>query len=70
MNDQRAELLMSDAERDACYTQLCQTLTGVGQAQAPLLLARLALLLMERLGDAQVASALIDEAARDLPPGN
>ena len=68
MKDQRLTALMSDAERDACYTQLCQTLTAVGEAQASLLLARLALLLMERLGSAQVASELIDEAARDLLP--
>ena len=68
MNDHRGERLMSDAERDACYTQLCQTLTVVGEAQAPLLLARLALLLMERLGNAQVASALIDNPAQDLLP--
>lgn len=68
MNGPCPDLLMSDAERDACYTHLCQTLTVVGEAQASLLLARLALLLMEWLGNAQVASALIDEAARDLLP--
>lgn len=61
---------LSETERDACYSQLCQTLTEVGEAQASLLLARLALLLMERLGDAQAASELIGEAARELLPKN
>lgn len=59
---------MTDTERDAVYTLLCQTMTHVGEAQAPLLLARLSLLLMEQLGDAGTASALIDEAARSLRP--
>jgi Protein of unknown function (DUF2783) len=58
--------VMTDDQRDAVYTQLCQTLTEVGELQAPLMLARLALLLMERLGDAELARHLIAAAAVDL----
>jgi hypothetical protein len=41
-------------------------MTRLGEAQAPLFLARLALLAFERLGDAEAAQALIDAAAADL----
>ena len=58
---------MSSAELDAVYTGLCTTLTGLGQAQAPLFLARLALLAFSHIGDAQVAQGLIAAAAQDLP---
>ena len=58
--------VMTDEERDAVYTQLCQTLTDVGEAQALLMLARLALLLAEQLGDAELARQLIAEAAAGL----
>jgi hypothetical protein len=58
--------VMTDEERDAVYTQLCQTLTDVGEAQAPLMLARLALLLTEQLGDAELVRQLIAEAAAGL----
>ncbi len=66
MNQPDHGSVMTDEERDAVYTQLCQTLTEVGEAQAPVMLARLTLLLMERLGDAGIARHLIAEAARDL----
>lgn len=58
---------MSTAELDAVYTGLCTTLTGLGQAQAPLFLARVALLALSQIGDAAVAQRLIAAAARDLP---
>lgn len=57
---------MTEPELDAVYTHLCQTMTRLGEAQAPLFLARLALLAFERLGDAAAAQALIDAAADDL----
>ncbi len=66
MNDQPTRDVLSDIERDAIYTQLCQTLTEVGETRSTLMLARLALLLMERLGDAPAAAALIEDAASDL----
>lgn len=70
MNDQPPPSSMTDTERDAAYTQLCRILTDVGEAQASLLLARLALLLMEQLGNAAVFGQLVDEAAKDLLPGD
>ncbi|WP_027798520.1 hypothetical protein [Paraburkholderia dilworthii] len=54
---------MTDSDLDRIYTTLCQTITAEGEAQAPLYLARLALLCMIELDDAQRASSLI-EAAR------
>jgi hypothetical protein len=59
---------MSDDELDAVYTHLCQALGAQGEAQAPLMLARLALLLIDQLGDAPAAHALIEAAAQDLRP--
>ena len=54
---------------DAVYTSLCRQMTELGEAQAPLFLARLALLAFERLDDADAAQGLIGDAARDLQPG-
>ena len=57
---------MTEQELDLVYTRLCRVMTRLGEAQAPLFLARLALLAFDRLGDAAVASALIDAAADGL----
>ena len=57
---------LSPVELDAVYTGLCSTLTGLGQAQAPLFLARLAMLALSHIGDADVAQSLIAAAAQDL----
>ncbi|WP_341319070.1 hypothetical protein WN982_29360 [Paraburkholderia sp. IMGN_8] len=54
---------MTDSDLDVVYTTLCKTLTNEGEAQAPLYLARLALLCMTELNDTQTALSLI-EAAR------
>ena len=43
---------MTEAELDAAYTHLCKTMTELGEARAPLFLARFALLAMMRIGDA------------------
>ncbi|SIO69578.1 hypothetical protein SAMN05444172_5864 [Burkholderia sp. GAS332] len=59
---------MTDSELDLVYTTLCKTLTSEGEAQAPLYLARLALLCMTELDDTQRALSLI-EAAK-LPPSS
>ena len=56
---------MTDTELDAVYTQLCHTLTAAGQTQAPLLLARFALLAMLRIDDAPALLRMIDQAAAD-----
>lgn len=57
---------MTDSELDAVYTQLCKTMTDLGEANAPLFLARFALLAVERIGDAQAALGLIDAAQADM----
>ena len=59
---------MTDSQLDAVYTSLCKTMTRLGEPQAPLFLARFALLAIERIDDAAVAQKLIDAAAEDLNP--
>jgi hypothetical protein len=59
---------MTDTQLDAVYTALCKTMTRLGEAQAPLFLARFALLAIERLDDAAAVQRLIDAAAQDLQP--
>lgn len=56
---------MTDAELDLLYTHLCRTTTDLGERNAPLFLARFALLAIERLGDA-AARELIGAAAAEL----
>ena len=57
---------MTDSELDAVYTQLCRTMTALGEAQAPLYLARLALLALTELDDAGLAQRLLSEAAHGI----
>lgn len=57
---------MTDTELDAVYTRLCKTMTQLGEAHAPLFLARFAMLAIDRLGDAAVAQQLLDAAAEDM----
>jgi hypothetical protein len=57
---------MTEAELDAVYTHLCKTMTELGEARAPLFLARFALLAMVRIGDAAVVQHLTDAAAADI----
>ena len=54
-------------ERDALYRDCCLAVTAVGRERESLFLARLALLLMERVGDAARCREAIAEAARDVP---
>lgn len=42
---------MTDDELDSLYGELCRSLTEVGEARAPLLLARFALLAMGAIDD-------------------
>jgi hypothetical protein len=56
------ENAMTDAELDTVYTRLCKTMTQVGEANAPMFLARFALLAIEKIGDADVSLKLIDAA--------
>ena len=60
--------MMNDLELDAAYTSLCKTMAGLGEPNAPLFLARFALLAIERIGDAEAVRRLIDAAAEDLAP--
>jgi hypothetical protein len=53
---------MTDAELDRAYTALCETLAGVGQAQAPLFLSMVCLSLMSRLQSADQVLPLIANA--------
>ena len=57
---------LTDTELDACYTQFCHQMTAVGEAQAPLFMARFALLAMSRIGDAAAVQLLTAQAAQDL----
>ena len=61
---------MNDHDLDALYTMLCRTLTTAGQAQAPLVLARLALLAMTHIGDRSVIERMIDAAADGVGPAD
>jgi hypothetical protein len=59
---------MTDPDLDAAYTQLCRTLTTAGQAQAPLVLARFALLAMTHINDRAAIERMIADAAEGLAP--
>jgi hypothetical protein len=58
--------MLSEADLDTSYTELCHTLTAVGEPQAQLCLARLALLALSRMDSASDASQLIQAAAQGL----
>jgi 3-(3-hydroxy-phenyl)propionate hydroxylase len=53
--------------RDRLYTRLAQGVSEAGTTRETLFLARLALLLCERLGDEAAAGAAIDAALKNLP---
>jgi len=58
-------------EREALYRECCLAITEAGREHESLLLARLALLLFEEVGDAARCRAALAEAARALPlPGH
>ncbi len=59
---------MTDTQLDTLYTSLCKTMTRLGEPQAPLFLARFALLAVERIDDPAATQALIDAAAEGLQP--
>lgn len=62
--------MITDSERDTVYTELCHTMTRIGEADSPLFLARFALLAIEAIGDAAVAARLVAAASDGLPePG-
>ncbi|MCW3155250.1 hypothetical protein N8H69_22105 [Achromobacter spanius] len=53
---------MNNDELDQVYTRMAQTLTRVGESQAPLFLSILGLSLLSRQPDAATALALLAEA--------
>jgi len=57
---------MTDSELDAVYTRLCKTMTELGETNAPLFLARFAMLAIDRIADGEIAQQLIDAAAEDM----
>jgi hypothetical protein len=54
---------MTNAELDVVYTTLCRTMTELGEVNATLFLARLAMLAIARLNDGATAKDLIEAAA-------
>ena len=59
---------LSADELDAVYSDFCQTMTQVGEAQAPLFMARFALLAMVAVGDRAALQRMVQEAAAGLAP--
>lgn len=59
---------MNEADLDALYTRMCHTMTALGEAQAPLYLARFALLALTQIDDRATIERLITEAAQGLAP--
>ncbi|KVK77582.1 hypothetical protein [Burkholderia cepacia] len=59
--------MMTDTERDTLYTDLCRTMTRIGEADASLFLARFALLSIEAIGDTATVARLIADAGDGLP---
>lgn len=57
---------MTDTELDTVYTQLCKTMTAVGEDDAPLFLARFALLAINRIGDPATALQLVEQASEGM----
>ncbi|MDR0241820.1 MAG: hypothetical protein LBJ65_09490 [Burkholderia sp.] len=62
--------MMTDTERDMLYTDLCRTMTGIGEADASLFLARFALLSIEAIGEPATVTRLIAAAGEGLPDAN
>jgi hypothetical protein len=60
------ENAMTDAELDVVYTRLCKTMTQLGEAHAPLFLARFALLAIQKVDDPAVSLSLIDSASEGM----
>jgi hypothetical protein len=60
---------MNAQDLEDVYDRLCQRLTAAGEANTPMVLARLALLMMNKLGDRPAIEALIDEASAGYAAG-
>ncbi|QGZ56909.1 DUF2783 domain-containing protein [Paraburkholderia acidiphila] len=58
---------LNEAARDRVYTRCANAVTAAGGKAEALFLARLVLLLFERVGDEHVCIQAIDAASHDLP---
>ncbi len=58
---------LSPDARDRLYARCAEAITAAGASRESLLLARLALLLFEEVGDEARATAAIESALADLP---
>jgi hypothetical protein len=54
---------MKTEDLDIAYTELCETMTGIGKERAELFLARFALLSMISIGDLEKVRKLIADAS-------
>ena len=54
---------MTESELDSIYTQLCKTMTNIGESQSSLFLARFALLAVAEIGDFATVQRLIADAS-------
>jgi hypothetical protein len=61
------ENTMTDSDLDNVYARLCKAMTQVGEANAPLFLARFAMLAIDTIDDPAVALNLIDDASDGMP---
>lgn len=59
---------MNAQDLDDVYTKLGYALTEVGEEKTPMVLARLVLLLMQRVDDAAAVSGAIDAAVEGFRP--
>ena len=59
---------LAPQELDDLYTDLCYRMARAGEAATPQILARLALLLMHEVGDAERVRVAIHEATQAFPP--
>lgn len=59
--------MLDEQSLDEVYTRACQLMTELGEARTPLFLARLCLLLMKEVGDADRIRAALEAARPDTP---
>jgi hypothetical protein len=57
---------MTEHELDIIYTQLCKTMTDLGEARSSLFLARFALLAIHEIDDIATAQRLIADASEGM----
>lgn len=59
--------MLDEQSLDEVYTRACQLMTELGEARTPLFLARLCLLLMKEVGDADRIRAALEAARPEAP---